>query len=345
MSEQRALLATALEVKDHVTSVAYAFDDDTIVPHVRRAERDFVLPVLGRELYEDLLDHYQASASGSGADVLDDLLLKVQHALAHLAVRYAIPYLTVNVNDHGLHITQTENYRPPFQWQVGQLQNDLLDAGMSGLDDVYSYLEEHAGSLPKWTESTACTLYNDTLIRRASEFARHYPLNRAHVTFADLKAAMRRAQVLVIGNQIGQDFLDELLAHLQDESSSSDSGDSLLDTAIEKLQPALAHLTIGMAEELALRRVNGALMSTRTEANASTSSSWIDTKDPNNDEMKGIRRNAMATGQDFLALAHAWLDENADDLNTYKNGPGYRAESDQPDMSTRLHNKGGVVGL
>lgn len=327
----RLLITEADVVKAHVPSLTAAFDDETIEPQVRRAQRDYILPVLGEDLMEALLDYIE----GSGTDEdMDELLELVQEALANLAVRYALPYLSISVADHALQITQTENFRPPYQWQVGDLSEALHLAGMNAIEAVYAWLEENEPE--EWVDSEARTTFNETILRTAAEFNTEYKINGSRITYVDLRPALKRAWLLDVVPVIGVDFAAQLLEYL---NGNSDSEQTVLDDAIEQLRPALAHLAIGRAEECMFRYVNGALLSTRTESNRTN-----DKVDTAREVILGIRRTATTTGHDFLSKAHKWLDDHAALLTIYADGEGFREDPDaEPDLDQRLHNSDGFT--
>lgn len=335
-----ALLLTTSDEVSALVPLQAQFSTVLITPHLKRAQREFLRPAIGRALLTRLTDHIATEESDPAT--IDELLELAQEALAHRAVLLALPYLTIDISNAGLQIPQGEGYRPPYQWQVGDLSSALDAASMNAIEELYAFLEENSGEFPEWTSSDECTLYNDTLIRNAREFDEHYAIGGSRVTFLDLKPSLRSAQTLLLGNRIGSAFLADLLAHME----SSDDDDTL-DTAIDKFRPALANLAISEAKGLVFRYSNGALLSTRLNPNANTKQSVID--DRLTHEMLGtIRQKAYDQGMSFLAVALAWCNENVDDLpDSFAEGPGYVAEADN-DVTTivearLLTNDGGMM--
>lgn len=334
-----ALLLTTAEEVSALVSLQAQFSTALITPHLKRAQRDFVRSAIGRDLLERLTDHIETPESNP--ETIDELLELVQEALAHRAVLLALPYLTIDISNAGLQIPQGEGYRPPYMWQVGDLSSALDAASMNAIEEVYTFLEEHEADFPEWVDSAECTLYNDTLIRNAREFSKHYSIADSRVTFLDLKPSIRSAQTLLLGNRIGQDFLADLLAH---QDSSDD--DAALDTALEKFRPALAHLAISEAKGLVFRYSNGALLSTRLNPNANTKQSVSDDRLAH-DMLGTIRQKAFDQGMAFIAVGLAWCNANADDLpESFTEGPGYSAPDDDVEtiVNARLiSNDGGMM--
>ncbi len=331
------LVDTIATLRQYVP-INYSFTPELMEPHLRRAERTYLVPVLGEEFLAELRDHDQGSSSSTSA-VLDTAVELAQEALSHLAVRLALPYLSVQVGDAGLHITQTENYRPPYQWQVGDLAAGLHESGMAALEALYAHLERHIGApaVATWAASSARSVVNGVLIPSATEFDRYYRIGASRITYVDLVPAMRRATDLHLRPQLGTAFVDALLAHLNSEDSSSTAGDTAMDTALEKVQAALAPLAVAEAKEVMFRYVNGGLTSTRMEPNRAQNE-----KNVGPDVVQAQRRAALEVGVGLLALAHAWCDANADSLTGYT----ARTSADSlPVVEDRLHNTGGMLAM
>jgi hypothetical protein len=199
--------------------------------------------------------------------------------------------------------------------------------------------------LAAWKSSEGYASYRDTLLRNASEFSKVLSIGGSHITYVDLRPAIGRAESLIIRKEIGDDFYDQLIQHLNDEDSSeSDPTDSdLLDLAIKKLRPALAQLTIAHATEVLFKTVNGSLLSTRYDGNSTTDVKVIDDR-LHNGFAAQTRATALKTGWSLLAVAKGWLDKNADDLPVYKNGPGYRPlGKEELPIEERMHNAKGMM--
>ncbi len=326
------LVADIATLRQYVP-INYSFTWDLMAPHLKRAERTYLVPVLGDAFLAELVDH--TTGSSSTADpVLDEVVALVQEAESHLAVRFALPYLSVQVGDSGLHITQTDNYRPPYQWQVGDLSQGLHESGMAAIEALYAYLEGHRSeeSLDTWTSSSARSTTQDTLLPSATAFDRHYRIGESRITYVDLLPAIRRATALHLQNSLGSAFVAALLGHLNSESSTTDAA---MDTALEKVQAALAPLAIAEAKEVVFRYVNGGLLSTRMEPNRTQHE-----KDANPEVVVAQRRAALDIGMGLLAQALAWCDANADDLTGYtaRNSAG-----ELPVVADRIHNTPGMT--
>lgn len=324
-------------------SVSKAFQFELLKPFVAQAQREYLLPVLGKEMLNDLIEHYQDSAGSDQA--LDDVLAAGQEVLCLFTFYLAIPSLQLKMNETSLHAVSDEKYKSAYQWQVADYREGYLLAGYSAIESLYDVLTQHVGTLTAWRSSDGYAMANATLLRNAREFNAYYNIGQSNITFVDLKAAMARAQDLVLRNEVGAAFYDSLIAHLTgDDDSDSDTADAdMLDVAVKKLRAALAPLAVGHATELLFRTVNGALLSTRYNPNTGADVKAFDDR-LHNEFAINVRKNAMRVGYEMLSVARKWLDANADSFPLYRNGPGYRADGpDERTAEQRMHNETGMM--
>lgn len=333
------------EIFDKYTDVGRNFRWQRVKMFAEQATEDFLLPVLGEELLRELQDHLESSDEDDG---LDEVLEAAQATLSLMTMYLAVPHLQVHQSDEGLHVFANDDYKSPYQWQVGDYREGWILAGYGAMEKLYRVLMKHAGQLPTWRDSDGYAGYNAGLLRTAKEFNRYYKIGSSSITFVDLKPALERAQDLVLRKVLGEAFYDSLIDWVRNGSESSDSDEvdeTLMDTAVDKVRKALAHFTIGHSQEVHLRLVNGGLLSTRFDANSANQGNEIDVR-LDAERASDTRDKANKRGFELLSLAQGWLDANADSFPLYKNGPGYRpGGNDERPVSARIYNAGGLFGI
>lgn len=310
---------------------------------VEQAEREYLLPCLGTATLAELQEVYDDSDSSD--EGVNDVLEAAQRALCLFAYYIAIPGLQVKMMETGLHALSDDKYKSAYQWQVGDYRESYLLSAYSAMERLYDLLMQNASSFTAWTTTTGYSRYNDSLLRTPFEFSDVYSIGSSHITYVDLKPAIQRAQDLVLRTELGEDFYDSLIAHItgSDDSDSEAADSDMLDLAVKKLRPALAHLAIGHAKEVLFRMVNGSLLSTRYNANSTNDVKAFDDR-LHTEFATTVRRNAMEMGHQLLSVARKWLDAHADDFPLYKEGPGYRDEGvDTRTEDDRMHNEGGMM--
>lgn len=310
---------------------------------VEQAEREYLMPCLGVATLAELQEAYDDSDGSDEA--VNDVLEAAQRALALFAYYIAIPGIQVKMMETGLHALSNTEYKSAYQWQVGDYRESYLLSAYSAMERLYDLLVINTSTFPEWTSSTGYAHYSDSLLRNTREFSEVYSIGSSHITYVDLKPAIARAQDLVLRIELGEDFYNSLIDHLtgDDDSDSAAADSDMLDIAVKKLRPALAHLAIGHAKEVLFRMVNGSLLSTRYNPNSSNDVKAFDDR-LHTEFVTTLRRNAMETGHQLLSVARKWLDEHAEDFPLYLNGPGYREDGvDERPIEDRMHNEGGMM--
>lgn len=337
------MLITTTATFREFTPVNYDFSWELLSPRVKAAEREHLKPLIGTTLYNTL--DAAAAASSSDAD-LNAVLELAQEAVAMLATASLVPILSVQVGSAGLHTVWNENYRTPFQWQVGDLQEALHLYGMKALDAMLEKLEELATPPTGWDGSAARTAFNNTLVRTVAEFQQGYQIAGSRTTLLDLKPAMLRAQEFDVAHGIGSAVLAECIA-FQGTGADSGSGSTSpsttqWNTLLGYLRPALACFTIAQSHDVQLKLVDGGLVSTRFQRNAASK----DQNTGDHDAIMAKRREARATAQQWLAKAIEYLDANAEQFTTWAASSLYTSDrTDTPDPTDFIHDAGSFVSV
>jgi hypothetical protein len=339
------LFTTTEDLRAHL-DLQFEFEFDRARKFIRQAQRTYLVPVLGEAFLAELIEGTSSSGSGEGEDLLDEVTELAKDALGQFTGMLMVPVIQLQMGDAGLHVTAGEHYKTPYQWQIGNYKEALHQAGMAALEELYRVLEENASTFTTWRESTAFSQYNALLLRNAAEFDQHYSIGANRVTYVDLVPAIKRAEQLHMRRMFGATFYDSLIDHLQsEESGSAGEGDTMLDLVIGKLRPALAHFAISEAKELHFRHINGALISTRYNGDATNKEAEGQSRSDDG-WIYRVRTQAISTAHQLLATARSWMDENAADIPGYTASPAYREEgTEQVTIEERIHNYGGIVGV
>lgn len=226
---------------------------ELLLAPVATAERRHIVPVLGRDQYDELLAAYGAGQLSAGQA---ELLRLVQVATANLA--YA-PYVTIaqlQIDSQGIRIASDENNKTAFQWQIDDLREYLYETGYAALEEVLGYLDAHKGDFPKWATSTAYTYNKQLLLNNAADFDRYYSIGGSRRTFLALLAIISREEVFTLEPVLSAEFCAALRAEIQTGTVSAAS-----QAALRLLHPALANFTAAEAmDELSIDLSSGGLV-------------------------------------------------------------------------------------
>jgi hypothetical protein len=185
------------EVKG-ILPVSIATDREKLWPFVEQAERKYILPLLERDLYDDLQkfcnDHDNWTSGGSGdEDETKTTALVNLIRIAELNLAYYIGFapLNVKISDAGFQRTgDSEVFKGLYKYQEGDLKSYFETTGYNGLDDMLKYIEDNIEHFPEWEESTIYTARKTAIIKDAETFDRICFINKSRLTFLRLQRYM-----------------------------------------------------------------------------------------------------------------------------------------------------------
>jgi hypothetical protein len=235
-----SLFKTTDEIKDFLpVNITFEFRD--ILPFLKEVEREIIVPVLGKDQYNDLHTKYQADTITAG-DSDDKLLQMARIPLASFAYMKWIPWGQVQIDSGGIRIVSSENLKSAFPWQIQNLEQSARASGFSGIEALYVFLEENKATYTLWASSSAYTQSKELFINSAKEFTEYVNINCSRWTFNTVRAIISRIEDTVIKNTLGTTLFDAIKAEILSGSISSANQDLL-----NLIRPALANLTMAKA--------------------------------------------------------------------------------------------------
>jgi len=290
-----ALIKTISEVKKYVR-INYA-NAASSLPNMDRAERKYILPLLGRTLYEEVVAQYDASSTDE--DFLK-LLNKVQAALAPLAYWMELPLINTQITDIGLVKTSSADKQPVFKHDFYKVLQVLADQGMDELEELLAYLEENKAEWPTWVTGTGYADYTRFLIRTGKEFSDIFTLTHPRRCFLALSPSIRMVEDKYFCGGIGTLFFEEI------KNKSTPSSEET--TLLYLLKKAEVYLTI--------RHAVATLSVSLSDTGFTVQAADPDLADPNraaadSAAMSKLQQEAEQLGMSYLADAIAYLNANA----------------------------------
>lgn len=215
----------------------------TILPTTVEAEEQYIIPAIGRELYDALTDGV------TNNDLSDDyleLLDKVLQALAPLSYHIGLPELNVRTSDKGLHNSTTQTQERAAKWQFDYMNYNLLRRGMAALDRLFIYLEKSTEKdwYEQWSESEAFTTYKQHIVNRADVMQKigQAPIANSRWLFLNMLPSMGTVESAFIFPAIGEEFYAELAA-----AYNPDEEDTVIKKANTLLIKTVSQLTYGLS--------------------------------------------------------------------------------------------------
>ena len=264
------LLRNIEEVKA-VFRVSPAASYDLLATHLGNAENAFIVPLLGRKMYQELVNYHAdpanfryddpnlnltfeqegsgiGSGSGSGDEETDRekawalVLWFVQHAIVHLAYFSGFDALNAYISDSGFKRVEGEQTKSLFKYQEDRLKQYFLDGGMTSLDTVLEILEDNMAYFEAFDpvlRQLQSKIFPDT-----KTFQSHYFIDNSRLTFLRLAQHIKTVEELDITQAVGAENIALIQAELQKEVP-----DTKVVTLLPYLRDPIAYLSTAMLME------------------------------------------------------------------------------------------------
>lgn len=277
-----------------------------------QAERKYLKPILGTDLYDALNDAYTAEPS-TLTEEQTKLLDYVQPSLVNLTLWMYTDKGNVEVSDSGIHINVTETRKAAFEWQVKRLRDSYLKRGADGLDDLLLFLEENEADYADWTDSDAQVEAREIFVQSAKNFQKYVNINSSRMTYTALLPIMRRIQEDRVRAVIGDDLYDELAGQVTDGAVSVDN-----EKLMRYIRPAMAHLSYaeGLDELAVIVDGHGVNLLNNTFARSMDGKAPAETQ-----RIRVLQDKNTRIGEGFLKKLEEFLIEHYEDYPLYGYDP------------------------
>lgn len=301
---------------------------DTMKPYVEKAQLEFLKPLLSNTYYATILAKYNAVTPNYTANE-QDLVNKIQRAMAGLSLYLAAPVLNVAISDAGgITVQQTSTHVVASQWRVEQFRKAVNDSGNKALDDMLEFLEENKSSFAVWAASSAYTELKEFFINTTKDFQKYVNIRSSRLTFLAMRPVMRKVHDFIFRSELGDNYYDELIAQIKANTVTAAN-----EIIMKNLRPAAAHLTIARAlEDLSMEITNNAIIVNTYKA---VNDNMVEQNPARQEVISALRTRYETDGQTYLKRAIDYLNANASASSyaTYFNGGAY-VEPDADDTGS-----------
>lgn len=220
------------------------------------AEETYLLPVLGRPLFNHVNELYQEVSldedwylpkNGEQTPPEQRLIRLCQEVVLYMTLANNAGLFSVSMNDAGLNTPSTQGYEEADEKRIDRFVKDAFKKGHRAIDRLLLFLEEDAvyGDCvftELWQKSKYFFRNHDTLFTTAVEFDRYVSIDESREWFVKLLPDIRFCQDTYLCPQIGYELIEALLTY---EVSSRPEGltaadAKVWDVSIQKLKQALA---------------------------------------------------------------------------------------------------------
>lgn len=181
------LISTTSDLMKYV-EVSTDLSIQSITPSLNKAENRFIVPILGRAFYKEVLTF------GKDSEISDDqadLLKYILSATAPLAMWYYSQVGGINIDGSGIYKSKSET-----RWNLGEkeqsrLEDYFLHTGLDALDDLLQYLNEKYEAFPTYEESAERSDTFSLLVATATDVQKVYSILHPQVTYRALRESIR----------------------------------------------------------------------------------------------------------------------------------------------------------
>ena len=189
-------------IEKHI-AVNSSFEYTDIKPYLKRAERTFLSPLLGKA---QLLIFENTPTDETVLEALD----LVEEAICNHAYYLYLPIGEVQVTSGGILVQTNANSTPATPAQIKSLQRSFKSSAHETLDELLEFMEANTAKFTAWTESVNFAIQTELLVNRTSIFNAYYSINYSRQAFISLLPTMRLVEDQYIKTPIQEPLLKAL---------------------------------------------------------------------------------------------------------------------------------------
>ncbi len=184
-------------------SVNGSVDIDNVKPYLRKAERNFLKPLIGTAQ----LAVFEATHTDP---IIKEAQALAQEAVANFGYYLYLPIGAVQVTDNGIHVTANENTKSASDKQFKELQRSFKKSGHEALDELLEVMEQSADKFAAWFSSDYYTVYKQLLVNKTSTLNQYYHIFNSRQTFVAMRPTIKVVEDQFIKPVVGSGLLLDL---------------------------------------------------------------------------------------------------------------------------------------
>lgn len=223
-----ALINNITTFKKYVR-IVFTSTSDNGLPNMAKADRKFLIPVLGQSVYDAL--NSQVTTTVTWTTLLDIC----RSYVAPMAMLSELATRNIQITDSGIKKTTSQDMDNVFRWEYLELKSNLEQSAAEALDELWQHLLD-TGSTYTWTNPNT----RNKLFKTAKEFKTYYAnLQQPYRVFESLQPIMVTVEDQYLKQAMGSVSYDALI----DAATPSD----LEKEALVLIKKAAAHYIVMQA--------------------------------------------------------------------------------------------------
>jgi hypothetical protein len=184
------LISTTSQLMQYV-EVSVDLDFLLVTPAIKKAEKRFIVPILGYAFYSEVEQYGKETAA---TDIEARLLDAINSATGPLAMWYYCQVGGVSIDGSGIYKPKNTN-----KWNLGEseqqrLESAFLSTGLDALDDLINFLNDNLSSFETYATSQEREDMMTSLVPTARVVQKVFTMLHPQMTFRALQEGIRYAE-------------------------------------------------------------------------------------------------------------------------------------------------------
>ncbi len=274
-------------------------DFENFEPYVDAVEDQFIIPVLGQALYDEL---DETIADDNGSDDQLKLLKKVRYSLVHLVMYKGFDMLNVTYDTSGFERLKDNSI---YRYQEENLKSTFKNEGYNGIDKLLEYLQAKIATFESFKSSAFYADMQRSFFPTTLEFSKEYRIGNSRLVFLQVSRFFTQVLDFKIKPVLGAALFDKVLAEMKKESEQ----DPNLMALIPYIRKPLAYLSVSDGfNELGMQITAKGLLFETQESNSSSNIKMTQATDA---QKLVVLDKAKINGERYLNMLLDYLKNNA----------------------------------
>jgi len=269
-------------------------------PYVDAAEDQYIIPLLGLELYTELNN----LAADTGTPEQKTLLKKVRYCLVHLMLFKGFDMLNVSFDDAGFERVAKD--RGLYRYQEENLKDVFKSEGFNAMDTILEYLQANLTTFEKFKTSDFYLELKGSFFPTTMVFNKIYVIGNSRLVFLQIERFFDQVIDFQIVPVLGCTLFDKVVAEMKKESDP----DANLMALVPHIRKPLAYLAVAEGlDEIGLQVTEKGLF---FETQVSTMNSHVQTTLATAEQTAVLKEKAELNGKRYKEMLLDYLKTNAD---------------------------------
>ncbi|WP_373399692.1 DUF6712 family protein [Algoriphagus halophilus] len=230
------ILTTIAQIQEAGLDIDKNTKIEVLTPRIDESERDYLLPVLGQDLYDTLItDLAEVTPSAATTAILPYL----QKPLAWNGYYRFFKKPVGSLSHAGFYKKNFDHSQQPAKWEIDLLKEELICTADKSLDELIAFLRDNVADYPDWETSAYFSQNKSLIIQNADQFNQFVKIGCSSRVFQLLDPFRRRAE-----KNVKRTVCSDLYAAILDQMSGDVAEDAAITALLPYLRPMIAYETM-----------------------------------------------------------------------------------------------------